>query len=472
MRRIAAIGVLVAGVIAAVVVLASNSGHGGDPYQVRAIFDDAAFTVSGEDVRIAGAPVGSITKLEVTDRSGRGSAKSCNTASGGCKAAVILEIDKAGFTPFHADAFCSIRPQSLIGEKYVDCNPGTASAPPLERIPNGHPGAGTYLLPVTHSHSPVDTDIVNNIYRQPTREQFSIILNELGTGLAARGSDLNEVIHRANPALGYTDQVLKILAAQNRQLAKLATDSDQVLTPLALAKREIADFIKQANITSVASASRANDIAASFRLLPPFLRQLRPLMKDLGSLADQGTPLFNSVSDSAAAQSQQFRELAPFAGVARRSLIALGNAAVQQQPALIATIPLAKRLLKLGNAGVPSFNALDRLTSSLDRTGGIEQLMAVLFYGTTVANPFDSAGHFIRTEALIGSCTGYAKTPVGGCSANFTQSGKAAAASASPAAASAPPTVASAHAAVASAAPAPARAPLEGLLHYLIGSGR
>ena len=82
----------------------------------------------------------------------------------------------------------------------------------------------------------MDSDIVQDIYQQPIAQRFSLILNELGTGLAARGSDLNAIIHRANPALGNTDQVLKILARQNRQLAQLATDSDTVLAPLAKVK--------------------------------------------------------------------------------------------------------------------------------------------------------------------------------------------------------------------------------------------
>src|SRR5262249_41635433 len=202
-------------------------------YKVRAVFDDASFAVPGEQVRIAGAPVGSIASLDV-----------CVAHTAACaagtqnKAAVTLEIDDARFTPFHANATCSIRPQSLIGEMYVDCDPGTTAAPALRQINNG-PGKGTYYLPVTRTHSPVDFDIAQDIYREPVAERLAIILNELGTGLAARGSDLNAVIHRADPALGYTDQVLKILAGQNRALAKLATDSATVLTPLANQRKSL-----------------------------------------------------------------------------------------------------------------------------------------------------------------------------------------------------------------------------------------
>jgi hypothetical protein len=381
---------------------------------------------------------------------------------------VTFTITRPGFFPFHTNAFCAIRPQSLIGEKYVDCNPGTANYPALPRIQSG-PGAGSYLLAVAHTSSPVDTDLVNDIYREPARQQFSLILNELGTGLAARGSDLNEVIRRSNPALRYTDEVLKILAAQNRQLAQLARDSNAVLKPLARDRQQIESFITHANITSVASAARANDIARGLALLPGFLRQARPLLADLGGLADQGTPLFNSLAQAGPGLAAQYQHLVPFASATRKSLIELGKAAQQQQPLLLGTLPLARRLLRLGNATAPSALLFDRLTASFDRTGGIEDLMKLLFFGTSATNGFDSSGHYIRTEALVGSCTAYAKVPFPGCSANFSQSGAAADLSSQPRTA---PEAAIIRSARASAGSRSTSRTLVPLLSYLIGGTR
>ena len=88
------------------------------------------------------------------------------------KAAVTIAINTGEFTPFHANATCAIRPQSLIGERYVDCEPGSTSAPALTKITSG-PGAGTYYLPVTQTSSPIDSDIVQNIYQEPIRERFA-----------------------------------------------------------------------------------------------------------------------------------------------------------------------------------------------------------------------------------------------------------------------------------------------------------
>jgi ABC-type transporter Mla subunit MlaD len=448
MRRLAVIfGGVVAVVLVAVVGTSSSRGAGAS-YEVRAIFDNAGFAVPGEDVRIAGANVGSIQSLDVTSQN---------------RAAVTMSINDARFTPFYANATCAIRPQSVIGERYVDCEPGSSSSPVLAKITHG-PGTGTFLLPVTRTSSPIDSDLVQNIYQQPITQRFAIILSELGTGLAARGSDLNAVIHRADPALGYTDQVLQILARQNRALAQLATDSDAVLGPLSRARHQLSDFVVQANTTSVASATQAANISRTFQLFPQFLRQLRPLMVQLGSLADQGTPLMASLGQAAGALGRQFQNLVPFAQAARPSLINLGAAAAESQPALLATVPLAHQLLKVGNQTLPSAQLLDQLTASLDKTGAIEQLMGVLFNGVGASNAFDQLGHFVRTEPLSENCTGYSKAPVTGCSSNFANA---------PGAASDAAARRLARAAV-RAAGAKQRSPgaLEGLLAYLVGNGR
>ena len=447
MRRLLALAaVLIVAAIVVAVVNGSGTSSGGT-YLVRAIFDDASFAAQGEDVRIAGANVGSIQSLGVTQ---------------GKQAAVTLAISNADFRPWHANATCAIRPQSLIGEEYVDCTPGTSAAPPLPRINRG-PGAGTYYLPVTRTSSPIDSDIVQNISTEPVRQSLAVIIDEFGTGLAARGSDLNTVIHRANPALGDTDKVLQILARQNRTLAQLATDSDTVLRPLARERRQIAGFITQANTTAVASAARARDISNTFRLFPSYLQQLRPLMADLGTLADQGTPLLQSLGQSAGALGRQFANLTPFAKAARTALIDLGSAAQQSQPALVATEPLAKQLNQLGSAGQPASANLQKLLTSLNTTGGIQQLMKLLFNGAVAGNGFDSLGHYVRDEPLDSACTNYATSAIPGCSANFSGT--------STSAARRDPVVAKAVAS-ASSRDAATGATMKGLLSYLMGGRR
>lgn len=463
MRRIALItaGLIVVAIAVAVIRGPSGGAGGTGPYLVRAIFDDASFAAQSEDVRIAGANVGSIHSLGVTS---------------GKKAAVTIAITDHRFAPFHDDATCAIRPQSLIGEEYVDCNPGTARAAPLPRINSG-PGTGSYYLPVTRTSSPVDSDIVQDISSEPVRQSLAVIIDEFGTGLAARGSDLNAVIHRANPALGNTEKVLRILDGQNRTLAQLATDSDAVLAPLGRERRQIAGFITHANTTAVASAARAQAISETFRKFPGYLAQLRPLMADLSTLADQGTPLMTSLGQSATALGRQFANLTPFATQARNALINLGAAAQKSQPSLLATQPLANRLNALGQAGQPAAANLSKLTSSLDTTGGIDQLMRLLFNGAIAGNGFNSLGHYVRDEALTSSCTNYATSAVPGCSSTFASASAASASSASVTSVSRTGRSSRADRVVAQAVQSASEQPqtqasMQGLLAFLTGNGQ
>src|SRR3954471_17554630 len=145
MRRLVGTAVLTVAVLVAVVLGVGASDGRGSGYEVRAIFDNVAAAVPGEDVKIAGAKVGVIDSMDVAP---------------GKKAAVLLRIDDSGFTPFHADAHCTVRPQSLIGEKFVECDPGTAASPALRQIRRGD-GEGQHLLPLAQTSSPVDLDLVN-----------------------------------------------------------------------------------------------------------------------------------------------------------------------------------------------------------------------------------------------------------------------------------------------------------------------
>jgi virulence factor Mce-like protein len=404
MRRLTSIVLVLAAVIAAVVVVTGQARSAGGTYTVRAIFDDASFAATGEDVRIAGANVGSITSLGVTS---------------GKKAAVTITVDDSRFAPFYANAHCAIRPQSLIGEEYVDCTPGTSHAKALSKIDHG-PGSGDFYLPVQRTSSPIDTDIVQDISTEPVRESLAVIINEFGTGLAARGPELNRVIHRANPALANTDKVVKILARQDHTLANLASSSAHVLGPLTRERRQIQGFVIGANQTAVASAREAANIDATFKKFPSFLRQLRPLMKDLGTLADQGTPVLNQLGQAAGPLGSQFEQLTPFAKSARTALIDLGSASAQAQPALVASQPLADQLLKVGTQAKPASKSLATLLTSFDRSGGIEQLMNVLYEGTSAANGYNALGHYVRVEPLTSNCTRFSISRLATCKANFT----------------------------------------------------
>ena len=374
-----------------------------DHYFVRAIFDNASTLVPGEDVKVAGVPVGVISDLDITADK---------------KAAVTLRIDDEGFIPWKSDAKCKIGAQGLIGEKFVDCQPGSSSARALVRIDEGD-GKGERLLPIEQTSSPVDLDLLNDIMRLPYRQRFAILLSEFGTGLAGRGEELNEVIHRANPALRETDEVLKILADQNHVLARLARDSDRVLEPLARERESFADFVVQANATGEASAARRGDLARSIHLLPGFLRELRPLMADLEDFTDQGTPLLTDLNAAAPALGRLIEAQGTLADASRESFPSLGDALERGRPALIEARPLIRDLGEFGQEAAPVSINLDELTKSLNRTDAIERLNDVIYYLTLASNGFDGLGHYLRAGLVTNVCSTYALEPSPACRSTF-----------------------------------------------------
>ncbi len=106
-RRLATLLVCVCGLAATLVALGAGATGGGERgYRVDAIFDNADFLVPGQDVKIAGAVVGSVSGVHLTKRppGARGDARSRRASRRSA-----------------SDASCTIRPQSLIGEKFVDC---------------------------------------------------------------------------------------------------------------------------------------------------------------------------------------------------------------------------------------------------------------------------------------------------------------------------------------------------------------
>jgi ABC-type transporter Mla subunit MlaD len=397
--------------VVAVVLLATSAGGGGGGYTVRAIFDNAANVIAGENVKIDGVKVGTVGSVAPTPQE---------------KAAVVLHIETPGFQDFRADASCTIRPQALLGEKFVDCLPtqprveGTQLPPPLPTIPAGQEGAGERLLAVQHTHSPVDPDLLNDITRLPERQRLTIILNELGVGLAGRGSDLKTVIRRANPALQELDKVLAILAGENRVLAKLAVDSDQALAPLAAARKQFADYFAQSNTVAQASARHLGALERNLILFPPFLRQLGPAMQRLAAFADQTTPVFTDLRVAAPAINQAFTRLPAFSNSSSTFFKSLGKTAKQSGPALVAIQPLLSRLRSFGAAAKPFAGNFSELLTSLRSTGGLERILDFIFLGASSANGYDALGHFLRTEGIATVCLKYVLTPVGGCSAQLS----------------------------------------------------
>ncbi len=402
-------GLCFAAAIAAVL-LATAAGGSGGGYTVRAIFDDGGNLVNSENVKIDGVKVGVVGTVVPTPNG---------------RAAVTLNIENPGFQDFRADASCTIEPQALIGEKYVNCLPTQARAegaplpPPLHRIPSGREGAGEYLLPVTNTSSPVGVDLLSDIGHVSETQRLTIILNELGTGFAGRGSDLNAVLHRSNPALRELEKVLGILASENKVLGNLAEEGNRALVPIARERHAVSEFFAQSGTVAEASVRHRAELATNLHEFPTFLRVLRPYLKHLETFAEQATPTFTALGVAAPGINRTFKSIGPFTASTTQFFKSLGASSGKIGKALVGTQPLLTRLESLGSATKPFAKNFSELFSSLRATGGIERLLDFIFMGAGSVNGYDSLGHFARAVAVAKACSGYKIALVPECRSNF-----------------------------------------------------
>lgn len=425
MRRLLPVLLLVAAVVV-VVLLVSGGGSSNNAYVVRAILDNGAYMVNGELVRVAGANVGEIKAVDVTMPGDVVAYKDGEPVSVPGKAVIEMEITDPAFQDFRADASCQIRPQSLIGEKFIDCRPttprapGSEPAPALKEIPEGEAGAGQYLLPLGRSGASVDPDLINNIQSLPYAQRFRLIFNELGAGFAGRGADLEVLVKRANPVLRDVDRLFGILSDQSEELAQLTADSDAILGPLARERRHVAGFISNAGAAAEASSERGEQLEESFSKFPTFLREFRTTMTNLGGFSDAATPVFESFEEAGPALTDATRTLTPFSEASTVALKSLGETGEAAGPIFREADPVVRKATELAKSGVKPTAELAKLTTSLQKTRGWDGLAELIYNTTASLNGFDQYGHFGRTYVTLSNCTNYISgAGTSGCVSRF-----------------------------------------------------
>ena len=323
-----------------------------------------------------------------------------------------MKIDEAAFQDFRQDATCLIRPQSLLGEKYVDCQPtlprapGSEPPPALDEVPDGEPGAGQHFLPLENNGKEVDIDLINNIMREPYADRFRLILNDLGAGFAARGEDL-----------GGDHQARRPGAAPDQPGARRARPPEPAAQPARARRRHGPRSVgprapghgrvhQQRERRRGGDRGAQQDLEAGFQRFPEALRQLRLTMAKLRAFSDQATPVFAEFRDGGPAIARATRALGPFADATEPALTSLGTAAEQSRQPLLDSVPTLRDARDLAESAAPGAKRLTRLLANLRETGFHEHFMRLLFNTTGAINGYDQYGHFLRAWLLPNSaCT-------------------------------------------------------------------
>jgi ABC-type transporter Mla subunit MlaD len=434
MRRVLTYAALLA-VIAAFVALAGGFSSGPSNPTYKLEFDNAFGLVTGAPLKVAGVPAGSITSIDLcyTDRAAH--------CSNPLDSLVTVQITSKGFGAFRTDASCQSRPQSLIGEYFVDCQPGQYG----KALPNG----GT--LVASHTFSTIPADLLADIMQMPQRERLTLIINELGAAVAARSTDLQTALQRAVPAIDETDNLLNLLANDSQTLQALTSNSNTVVTALANNSKLVQDFIVEADKAATDTATQQQNLKVSLQRFPGLLEQLKPAMAKLGNATVANTPVLNNLNAASSQLHTLFTNLAScssphtgnqcgFANASLPALQSLGQASITGKQAVQAANPTVKLLNQFSQPTPELAQNLAVVLADLDTQNravepdprspggkgfsGLQALLQYAFNQSLTINTFGSFGHMLAVDAFASQmCSPYA-TP-GTIAQNLKQYGAA-----------------------------------------------
>lgn len=396
-RRVGFAAVLLAAVLG-VALLAWPRGGGGDPgaRTVEVVFDSARGVSPGSAVKVAGARVGRVTAVELTERH---------------RALLTLEIDPA-IGPLRRDATCGIRPEGLIGERFVACEPGRRAAGLLREGPSGRP-----RVLVTATSRVLDLADLLNLWSLPTGERARVLLNQMGLGLAARGGDLRAIVERAHPTLRETRRLLAVVDGQRADLRRTVERTSRVAATLADRRTDLGRLTRDGALLAARVGRHDDDLRASLRRLPALLTETRPALRELDALGAQAEPVLTAAERSAPGITRLATGAGPVVRRAERTLD-------EVVPSLRRTTVAVRRLAPLLPAAAttlaqaePAIRESDRALTAMRDAGFFEGFWSFLYYAASALSRYDANGHLFGGLIMLNRCSVVTAVPTEGCSA-------------------------------------------------------
>ena len=271
-RAVALGALLVAAAVVAVLLLRP----GGDSYEVTARFANAAQLVKGDLVQVAGAEIGTITGIELTDDG---------------QADVRLSITDDRYQPLREGTEAVIRQASLSGvaNRYVDLFLPGGDPPEIE-------DGG--LIPAGRTTTAVDLDQLFNTFDDETRASLRRLIRGWGTSYGGRGEEAAMGFLYLNPSLAASSRLFEELNRDTPLLRDFVVNSSRLVTTIAERRTELAGLVDNLATTVTAIGRRRASLSDAISVFPDFMRRanttfvnLRGTLDDLTLLVDESKPV-------------------------------------------------------------------------------------------------------------------------------------------------------------------------------------
>lgn len=363
---------------AAVVVVAVLAFTGGDDkYIVYIKSDDAGGVLKNYNLKIGEVAAGKVVDISLDKQD---------------HAVLKVELDKGAY-PIGTGASAAIRPVNLLGEKYIDLEPGDLKQP----LPSGS------TVEPDKVTVPVELDDALNILDPDTRAGMRILINEAGLAMAGRGADFNETLTQLPPALDAAKRVVAQVDDENVKLKSLIATGDRVLATVAPKADDFGDMVESAADALETAAQRREALGKTVQGAPAALAALRGTLVKLQDASAQISPAADDLTAASPDLAQTLRRLPQFTKDAsgtlaeiRRTSPALARLGKQSTPTLRALRPTLSRLANFTTDFQP-------LVDALDQKGGTRQVLSFVNGWASTTGQRDGLGHVFRLRPTVDS---------------------------------------------------------------------
>ncbi|MGH8993437.1 MAG: MlaD family protein [Acidimicrobiia bacterium] len=328
----------------------------------------------GQEVRIAGVPVGEITAAEIT---------------GTGRARLTLSLEPR-YGTVHRNARAWLRPKSPLNEMYVLLDPGAEPAPELR------PGS---VIPLAETARPIQMDEVLAHLDDKAREAGGIALAEADAALARPGS-IPPALRATDTALIALRPVMEALDTRRDKIARLVTALADIATAAGEDDARLARVLDSARETLDALADRDAELDATLAQLPAFGAELRRASTSVAALSGELDPTLDGIK---AASDRLPGALAGLSEVTDR----LDRTVDLALPVVAGARPLAADLRPLLASARPALadtvawsGRLDPVTANL--VEHLPDLQAFVYRGNSVFSLEDPNGPILRGLVVQG----------------------------------------------------------------------
>lgn len=392
-------GVTVVALITSAAGFASERATVSSDITLTAVFNDAGALIVGNEVKVGGVTAGKIRAITLRDG----------------KAHLRFTVGRE-FLPVHRDARATIKPVSLLGERYVDLTPGSPAAPVL-------PDGG--VIPSDQTGRLTDLDEVLNVVDKPTGQALAATLSALGLGVQGQGTSVDQALKKLPTSMQDTKALLAILNDQNKTLTELI----DAVTPVAEAVgadrgARLNNLVDGARNLLSATAREQSALESSLQQLPATLAEAQARLASLAGVADSATPVLASIRPVTGSMVDISAELSNLANTANPALSGLQPVLEKARTLVAEARPVAADLAAAAPAARASVTSVTPVASALiGDDAKLSNLLEFIRNWALTTNGSDGLSNYFRAHVIVSEETLMgpvpAKTPAQGVTKNL-----------------------------------------------------